>query len=99
MPMQVKVNESWPVTAMDAVRRKDLEIIKGYVPDYIKRMGIKITPSTSSIQAFTLFEVKKGREIKGIREIENLFHRFSSIHGFTYWLECDMCGNDKPPEL
>jgi hypothetical protein len=97
MLMMVKVNESWPVSVTDKVRKKDLELIKNNSPGYIKRVGIKIIPSYSVIKAFTLFEVKKGREIKGIQEIENLFTAFSTIHGFTYYLECELCSGNKTP--
>ena len=95
--MLVKVNESWPVSATNDVRKKDLELLRKSSPDYIKRMGIKITPSSSGIKAFTLFEIKKGRELRGIREIETLFSAFSHINGFTYSFECDLCSGNKSP--
>lgn len=85
--MWFMVNETWPSKSSAEVGEKAVEYLSKPLPSYMKRIGPLVTAGGDGVKAYMIFEVEKGHEEEGVKEIIDGEAPFLSIEGYKFTVE------------
>jgi hypothetical protein len=87
MKMLFMVASTWPTKSSVQVGKVAVEIFAKGPPPHVKRLGLYITPGGDGMKAYNLYEVEKGHEDEGYKELMKEFVPFFNIEGYKFTVE------------
>jgi len=85
--MLFMVTETWPTGSSVEVGKAAVEALAKALPPYIKRLGPYIAPGGDGIKAYNFYEVEKGHEDEGYKELMKEEVPYLSIGGYKFTVE------------
>jgi hypothetical protein len=77
------ITQTYPLKSVKEVGRIFVEEVTiSPTPEYINLIGIYVAYGGKGVKAFTLYEVEKGKEDEGYKEIMQRFTPFFPVQGF-----------------
>ncbi len=81
------VIETWPTKSSVETGKVAVGTLSKALPPYVKRLGLYVTPGGDGIKAYNLYEVEKGHEDEGYKELMKEEVPFFSIEGYKFTVE------------
>jgi hypothetical protein len=85
--MLFMVNETWPSKSSVDVGKKSVELEGRERPPYLKSLGPYVGVGGDGIKSCVIYEIEKGHEEEGLKEIVGLFAQLLSIEGYKFTIE------------
>jgi hypothetical protein len=87
MKMLFMVTETWPTESSVEVGKAAVGALAKALPSYVKRLGPYIAAGGDGIKAYNLYEVEKGHEDEGYKELMKEEVPYLSIEGYKFTVE------------
>jgi len=85
--MFLMVTQTYPTKSVAAVGKVAMGVLAKALPPYVKRLGPYIAAGGDGIKAYNLYEVEKGHEDEGYKELMKEEVPFFSIEGYKFTVE------------
>jgi len=85
--MLFMVTETWPTKSSVEAGKVAVEGLAKALPPYVKRLGPYVTPGGDGIKAYNLYEVEKGHEDEGYKELMKEEVPYLNIEGYKFTVE------------
>ena len=97
--MNIMVSLTYPLKSAVEIGKKALEALKNPLPDYINRGQIYALYGGKGIKTYTMYEIEKGREDEGIKEITQRYTAYFDVEGFEITSEVVLTIEEAMPML
>jgi hypothetical protein len=85
--MLFMVTETWPTESSVEVGKVAVVALAKALPSYVKRLGPYVAPGGDGIKAYNLYEVEKGHEDEGYKELMKEEVPYLNIEGYKFTVE------------
>jgi hypothetical protein len=80
--MRIITFATYPLTSVDAVAKRFLEVVKEPLPDYVRMTAIYVEYGGKGINVYTPVEIDKGHEDEGMMALTKWYTNFYDIDGY-----------------
>jgi len=97
--MYVLYTTTYPLKSTLDAAKKFIEAAKNPPPDYINQIGVYVAYGGKGIKGYALFEIEKGREDEGIKEIAKRLTIYYDVEGYEITSDVVLSAEEAIPLL
>jgi len=92
--MLFMVTQTYPTKSVAEVAKVGMERLAKAPPPYVKRLGVYTTPGGDGLKSYSLYEIEKGHEEEGAKEVNKNLVAFFNIEGWKFTWESLMTAEE-----